>query len=553
MAALANLKATVWKASPVEDHSTFRYHIQLHLGDTKWEVTKRFSEFDTLLQSLAASQYAGLPSLPSKTLLGSPTDTAAIEGRKEQLRIILLDLVARPDTRTSQPLRQFLAVDSHSPAAIKSVKPDAMRTFEDPRFGVSGIATAPSSNLLAITQEDSTHLSRLGRVWSVVEADELGALHIWGLGADSAWKRSFSRTYSIKVRSLCYEEVTRQMFVGLEDGKIEIYAISDALKPTQVAVLELHHKSPVTYLTASSKRLFSLGFDTAMRTVDVRTRELLCGGRLLKRLKSELDYLTTGYLDDERDRAFVGTSGGDVFILDIARNPPSFLHTVELGSKPVSSITVNKETLLIAHCECISVLSFEGKGLERRITRIGSHKAKHLTAGEVTLLSVAVASERNFVFGGYSDGSVAIWNTHESEAFVVMQAHPNDTTQLVWVEAAPWGPALMSGGGDGKVITWSLSLNSDDYQSLSAQNDDSVPGFPSLGDFGFTSPTVTNGVNSDALSAFDPSFGSSAPIASTFNSGGVGEMSSNPRVNPQALKREGESDSDDDNIADAFH
>lgn len=88
MASLIDLRASVAKATPVEDHSTFQYHVQLKYGSTSWEVTKRFSDFDKLLQNLASNKYAGLPKMPGKTLLGAPTDQAAIEARKGQLQSI---------------------------------------------------------------------------------------------------------------------------------------------------------------------------------------------------------------------------------------------------------------------------------------------------------------------------------------------------------------------------------------------------------------------------------------------------------------------------------
>jgi len=531
MAALAALKVSIAKASPVEDHSTYQYHIRLQYDSTTWEVAKRFSDFDKLLQGLAASKYAGLPKLPSKTLLGSPTDQAAIDARKEQLRIIVQDLLFRPDTRTSQQLRQFLALDSHTDAAIRSLQPDALRTFEDPRFGVSGLCAVPHANLLLVTHEDSTHLSRLGRVWSVVEPDELGALHVWSKGGDGSWKRVYSNTFGIKVRSLCWEDTTRQFFVGLEDGRIEVYAVpSETSQPSLKATLELHHRSPVTHLSASSRRLLSLGFDTAMRAIDVRSRELLCGGRLLKRLRNEADYLSSGYLDDERDRAFVGTSGGDVFILGIAQNPPQFLHTLELGAGPVSALCAVGERLLAAHGSCVFALSFEGQGSERRTTRLGCHRAKHLQEGEASVLSLAAAPERGLLFGGYSDGSVALWGERESEAFVVLRAHQCDTSCLAWLGGGPWGPALLTGGGDGKVTTWSLAASDEDLGFWTPQGAAAEDSSLSLSPQG------------DSLASFEPSWGSSADVFRT----------ENPRVNPQALKGADDSDSDND-IVDAFH
>eukprot|EP00419_Tripos_fusus_P056136 CAMPEP_0172801962 /NCGR_PEP_ID=MMETSP1075-20121228/3570_1 /TAXON_ID=2916 /ORGANISM="Ceratium fusus, Strain PA161109" /LENGTH=547 /DNA_ID=CAMNT_0013640149 /DNA_START=109 /DNA_END=1750 /DNA_ORIENTATION=- len=464
MASLIDLSALVAKATPVEDYSTFQYHVQLQYGETKWEVTKRFSDFDKLLQNLASNKYAGLPKLSGKTLLGSPTDQAAIEARKAQLQTLLHDLLFRPDTRTSQPLRQFLAIDSHTGAAIRSLQPDAMRSLEDPRFGVSDMCVVPHANIMLVTHEDSTQLSRLGRVWSVVEADELGALHLWTRTKDGSWKRAYSGTYGIKVRSLCWEEASKQFFVGLEDGKIEAYVVAlDSLKPTLKATLELHHKSPVTHLSASPRRLLSLGFDTAMRIVDVGNHELLCGGRLMKRLRKESDYLSSGLLDDPGGRAFIGTSGGDVFILDVSKNPPDFLHTLELNSKPVSSLCAVESRLLIAHGDRISVMSFEEKGQERRSTRLAVYRSRHMRESDVSILSMAMAPERKLLFGGYSDGSVAVWSTREGEALIVFRAHPGNCTGVAWVEDEKWGTALLTAGDDGKVTTWNLGGTDEDF------------------------------------------------------------------------------------------
>lgn len=538
MASLRSLKVSITKATPIEDQSTYRYHILLQHEETKWEVTKRFSEFDGLLQSLGQNRYAGLPKLPSKTIFGSPNDQAAIEERKTQLRLVLNDLLFRPDTRTSQQLRQFLALDSHADTAVRSLQPDAMRTFEDPRFGVSGICAVPRANLLFVTHEDSTHLARLGRVWSVVEPDELGALHLWANGSDGAWKRLYSKTFGIKVRSLCWEESTRQCFVGLEDGKIEVYSVpSDTLQPTIVQTMEVHHKSPVTHLSCSPRRLLSLGFDTALRVIDVRSRQPVCGGRLAKRLKSEADYLTCGYLDDEQDRAFIGSYGGDVFIYDIEKNPPNFLHTIELSSPPVSAMGRCNETFLVAHGDCISVYSFESKTMERRFSRLGCHRSKHLSLEETMILSLDFAPSRNLVFGGYSDGSVAIWSNRESEAFIVLRAHDCDTTNLVWIESAPWGPSLLTGGGDGKVVTWSLAGTEEDYSFWQPQLVESD-------DFALSTAAPLEGSTGlDDLSVFEPSWGGTSDLFRI----------DNPRVNPQALRQHDESDSDTDDIVNAFH
>jgi len=543
-----DLSVTIVRATPVEDQSTYRYHIQVHLGSATWEIAKRFSDFDKLLQNLSATRYAGLPKLPTKTLLGSPTDQESIDARKEQLRIILHDLLRRPDTRRSRHLRQFLELnkrrgdntsETEEAAVPRPLLPEPVRSFEDPRFGVSGLAVAPSVNLVLVTHEDSTHLSRLGRVWSVVEPDELGALHLWARSGDGTWKRKHSNTYGIKVRSLCWEDTTRQFFVGLEDGKIEVHAISGGQSPqsSRKAVLELHHKKPVTHLAASPRRLLSLGFDTAVRVIDVRSRDLLCGGRLMRRLKSESDYLTCGHLDDDAGRAFIGTSGGDIFVLDISCNPPDFLHTLELNTGSIAAIRAAGSQLLIAHGDCITVMSLEGKGSERRMIKLGCHRAKHLAEGDAYILSMAVAPDRQLVFGGYSDGSVAIWSSRDGEACIVLRAHQCDVTQITWLGEEPWGPALYTGGGDGKVTTWKVNVKEEDLIFWSPQ----TFGAEVAAVQAAVASSVPMSSSSDTLAAFEPAFGNNTDAFRV----------DNPRVNPQALKNAEESDSDDD-LADAL-
>lgn len=510
---MATLTATVVKASPVEDHSTYRYHIDVQCGTSRWEVVKRFSEFDSLLQGLTASKYSGLPKLPSKTLLGSPTDPASIDARKTQLKNVLQDILFRADTRSSQLVRNFLAAELHTSDAPKQLQPEAVRTFEDPRFGVSGLSVSPTADLVLISHEDSTQLSRLGRVWSVVEPDELGATHIW-CQSDRQWKRVYSRTYGTKVRSLCWEDTSRQFFLGMEDGKIEVFLMQGRdVEPKAVSSLDLHHKSPVTYLFASPRRLLSLGFDTAMRVIDVHTRELRCGGRLSKRMRSEADYPMSGYLDDAQDRAFVGTSAGDVLILDISRNPPSFLQVLELESAPVAMISTLRERLLVAHGDCISVWGLGEGSSSERLPKLGCHRCRNLSGDEVTICSVASAPDRDLIFGGFSDGSLAIWG-EESEALVVIKAHQYEVNHLCWVNAASWGPMLLTGGGDGKVTMWRMPED----PLLAGEAPASVAFSDQIGEAAFG--------NSDVFRV------------------------DQPRVNPMALR--GQDSESDDDIVDAF-
>merc|ERR1719382_1032937 len=107
---------------------------------------------------------------------------------------------------------------------------------------------------------------------------------------------------------------------------------------------------------------------------------------------------------------------------------------MDFGDQAINMLCVCQETLLAATGDGISVLSFEEKGKEARTSKLGAHRSKHLLSDEVSALSVAAAPARNLIFGGYSDGSVAVWTTAQFEAFVVIKAHSNEVTQLAWIE-----------------------------------------------------------------------------------------------------------------------
>merc|ERR1712070_1086649 len=110
------------------------------------------------------------------------------------------------------------------------------------------------------------------------------------------------------------------------------------------------------------------------------------------------------------------------------------------------------------------------------------------------------------------------------------------------------GPCLLTGGGDGKVITWNLIGDNDDYFFWLPQGQDS-DGFPTIEDStnGYPTPS-TIGLTALAPPAIttvvcDPVEKTSVDVDDLFS---IIDAAPVPRVNPQALKRAGESDSDDD-------
>merc|ERR1719379_3232167 len=104
---------------------------------------------------------------------------------------------------------------------------------------------------------------------------------------------------------------------------------------------------------------------------------------------------------------------------------------------------------------------------------------------------------------------------HEQEALVVLGAHQCDVTQLVWLPSEPWGPALYTGGGDGKVTTWLLPGSEEDFslwssQGLAAASSDPNDPFTIPAPGSGPEPTLLGAATATSvggdLAAFEPTF-----------------------------------------------
>merc|ERR1712118_341920 len=92
--------------------------------------------------------------------------------------------------------------------------------------------------------------------------------------------------------------------------------------------------------------------------------------------------------------------------------------------------------------------------------------------------------------------------------------HQCDATCITWIEAAPWGPALMTGGGDGKVVSWSLAGAEEDYAFWHPQfvdSDDTAPNIAPLANAtgldGYAAPSVDAPITGDLSAVFEPTWG----------------------------------------------
>ncbi|CAD7972076.1 unnamed protein product [Amoebophrya sp. A120] len=477
-----NLQVT--KFSPTSSGSTFQYHVQITSGPTlSWEVIKRFSDFDRLLDQLDSQRYGCLPKLPPKTL-ARPLDVESATERQRLLQVLLHEILRRPDLRNSTPLKDFLEIEAHIPTlGDVDLQPQIMRSFEDMRYSASGIVPVPNRTIVLAVHQDNSSLSRLGRVWSIVEPDELGVFHLWQHGEEKGWERKDDVSCHQKPVCTLYDDATDKVFAGFDNGQVKILGIDMERSMKKIFAndaVQMHHLASVVDMSLGGGRLLSIGYDSTLRLLDTSSHGIVGGGKLGKRLPEDT-YLTTCFLDSEQDRAFLGSSGYDVFVFSVANNPPEFLFhykfpLVDLGlnvvvshsqtnllpipldGRYVAGIGKGGNTMAFAHSNVVTIFPYmarnqEQRMFDRKIVDFSAYEDSHI-------VDLQVAADRSILVAGFSNGGIAMWNYDSPSPILVVQAHEGGVSRILWLDSLhPWGPALLSGGNEGKIHTWSFQAD----------------------------------------------------------------------------------------------
>ncbi|KAF4737791.1 hypothetical protein FOZ62_030417, partial [Perkinsus olseni] len=309
-----------------------------------------------------------------------------IRTRTHALHVLLRRLIQRPDTRSSLPLLRFIEFEKHTDVAYASplqlkIADDAgddQAKLDDPRFAVSGMQVNSTQTIIIAAHEDSTAMARLGRVWSVVEPDELGSVNVYHRVKSTGgpppyegrgrWKCIMRETSSVKMRVVATVEAARQFIIGTESGTLVGYSLPSTQQPEPKLLwrLDAHGPHPITAIAlGEAGRIVTVGLDNAVRVVDVVLKptpsgQLYSGGRLNKRLKGSA-YLTSVVVDSY-GRAYIGSSGGEVFIFDTMTAPkPTFLHQFSShDGSGVAALCIPRSlnssdpstVLLVAHDAC---------------------------------------------------------------------------------------------------------------------------------------------------------------------------------------------------------
>ncbi|KAJ1613721.1 PX and WD40 domain-containing protein [Cryptosporidium canis] len=403
-----------WK--PVNENIAYRILVSTKNG--KYEIQKRFSEF-ALLQSLLIERGLGLlPSLPPKTIFKKNQDMNFINERMRGLQSYLSNLVSRHDVVISPLFMNFMELPNSDckPLAMKRlVNFEAIADISSVRQSVSGVFIGESdllsAPLLFISHQENSSLSRLGRVWSIIEPEETGYTLMWclqprsvkgasypSINLDSDVTNAFHNLctantidsskfsymvysgFSFKCKNIIFISKKDALSIFSEHGTIDVFEgvisqlrarvssgnnnpllLKECIKPTKIQL----HSSPIAFVhspfsldcNVKHRYTLSVGIDNSIRLFCFDQMKIISGGNLNKRLNGSR--IMTCYLEKEHGRlGFFGSSSGQLLVLDMISQPPYLITSFSSQSDckyPITSIVASNRLLVVAYSNIIKI------------------------------------------------------------------------------------------------------------------------------------------------------------------------------------------------------
>eukprot|EP01053_Blabericola_migrator_P010690 Blabericola_migrator_1__10689@NODE_60_length_15787_cov_35_100891_g54_i0_p3_GENE_NODE_60_length_15787_cov_35_100891_g54_i0NODE_60_length_15787_cov_35_100891_g54_i0_p3_ORF_typecomplete_len562_score53_20PX/PF00787_24/1_4e14_NODE_60_length_15787_cov_35_100891_g54_i056247309 len=374
---LDRLKVAITGFEPSDDGRTYNYIVTIDYGAIRWKLLRRFSAFHSLHNQLFADGLSGLPSVPSKSLT-RPNDPETAQRRQKKLHHYLRSLLIRPDLRESLPVLQFLEFEDHTNTCVpcRSRLPSLGEApGMSSRFAVSGFQFYATPDVTAaflwVSYQDSTPFSKLGKAWSVVEPEMVGAAALYSLSVRPTYLETESTTTMAHFGYAEASDVpfTNQMvsfmiadtqvsqrltaaavhwfpatgeshfIAGSENG--ELYVLVPQPNPESGTVeltvwrcLQLHIKAKIMKLLHCGDTILSIGTDNSIKCLAIPTTaqeeySLVSSGRVVKPLDKK-EFLCTLEYVESHSIAILGTSNGKLLFYNVQLQPPLFILTFPL-------------------------------------------------------------------------------------------------------------------------------------------------------------------------------------------------------------------------------
>eukprot|EP00921_Rhytidocystis_pertsovi_P016271 GHVQ01025723.1.p1 GENE.GHVQ01025723.1~~GHVQ01025723.1.p1 ORF type:complete len:650 (-),score=137.07 GHVQ01025723.1:154-2103(-) len=491
------------------------YVLDVSYKSLRWTSRKRYSDFDRLHHAILDSGYVLTAALPPKTMFSRPKDTRTINERQRRLQLYLQVLLARPDIRCCPTVLDFLQFTDYTNISVEELKVELLALAGGGKYAITTCEYSQSLGGLIVGMEDNTRLCKLGKVWSLVEAEHVGAFTVFYIdGPDTATpcniSGSLETSFAHKCRAIHYDEAAKKLFCGLEDGRVVGYEFPEApLHPKLVHDMDVHTEAVVCW-GVYNRYVLSVGFDCSIRLIDLIRLKICSGGRLAKRLRGTPDagLLTVCLLggeegfDTHRKRnpstaggnvhsdvqnnpkliAFFGSTHGELLVYRVDCNPPTHVESIQVdrAKAGLTALALSDCVLFVGHGNTVScwktpptsALTAASPAVDNhtyKLTPEVNYYSRGSDTDVVTCITPNKAAGRLLV--GYESGAVFIWSLLGDSCLLLgTPAHMQKISSLT---LSPWADDVYTtGSDDGTIKIWRLPPSNDPrWECWTVQND----------------------------------------------------------------------------------
>lgn len=486
------------------------YIILVNYKDLKYEVSRRYSEFENLHCELIHLGYSALPNLPKKKLV-SYNNHEYINYRKRILNNYIQDLFVRADIRCCAKFLNFILFYDKINLSIDIVKTKLLNSVGPQKYSLSDLYINEKYNFIICVYEDKSNFSKLGKLWSIIEPDMIGEIKVFTYNNDltSTFVETHKERTIYKAGNIIWSEKNNEVIISGDDGKIHIYQINlELLILTYIKSIPCHNDTILKMCSINDNFFCTCGYDNAFRIIDLCEYKILSGGRCNKRLDN--DKITTCHLF-QCNNLVIGTNNSLFFIYNMGFNPPIYLDTKKLkNGYNIKCFTNTEKYIFIGYDNIIACYNYQYVNEVKSTNSVeisSEHKTGNDNKGNIVnapqgtiimenkrndsypinnynisepknitklvidnnmcaqyippllydnnVLSLSVNKDKKILYAGYED-AIIIWSITTGLIISSFHAHSNGVHFLKFMYSSE---LLLSGGNSGNLKIWKNDID----------------------------------------------------------------------------------------------
>ena len=392
------------------------YLVTVEFETCKWQIAKRYKEFDKLNENLKKN-HAGLPPFPGKSFfpLKNKED---IEKRRKNLETFSSKLSQNTDLYSDKYFLSFFELSKHRPDSVLN-QITKKGQISHSRMGFREVYFSRTRKFyfaaLSTTQplaRVNSYLNNINLPWDNKEEQ----VESW-IGTVEAWARVgvpnneyfYEMLWGVgfQAQAIClgFSETLRKLVVGLDNGVLVVIHLSDENpKHHAISVSSKVHSGRVMRLEIndSLKQVYSIGEDKSFKVFDIKQKTVMSELYLSQKKLTEM------VVDFESKIAYVSDRGGSIHLVGLGSNPPNFLRSCRVSAdSSIRSFTVDFDIGMI-FCACLE----DGKVLGVRITN--RLKGEIELDNDVTIKGapsprfIKYSADRKEIYIGHKDGLFSV-------------------------------------------------------------------------------------------------------------------------------------------------